>query len=72
MEKKSFNNKTLEKLKYDLVRDGLVTYDDIERASELASAQNTNIGQILINTSIISEDDLMKFLEEIITKQHFM
>ena len=25
----SQDNKTLDKLKYDLVRDGLVTYDDI-------------------------------------------
>ena len=58
------NNKTLYTLKYDLVRDGLVTYDDIEKANELALAQNTNIGQILINTSLISESTLMKFLEE--------
>lgn len=60
----SLDNKTLDKLKYDLVRDGLVTYDDIEHAQELAIAQNTNIGQILINTQIINEDTLMKFLEE--------
>ena len=58
------DNKTIDKLKYDLVRDGLVTYDDIEHASELAVAQNTNIGQILINTKMIQEDVLMKFLEE--------
>jgi len=57
-------NKTIYTLKYDLVRDGLVTYDDIEKATELAVAQNTNIGQVLINTSVISEADLMKFLEE--------
>ena len=58
------DNKTIDKLKYDLVRDGLVTYDDIEHATELAVAQNTNIGQILINTQMISEEVLMKFLEE--------
>ena len=58
------DNKTIDKLKYDLVRDGLVTYDDIERANELAVAQSTNIGQILINTKIIEEETLMKFLEE--------
>ena len=58
------DNKTIDKLKYDLVRDGLVTYDDIEHATELAIAQNTNIGQILINTQMIQEDVLMKFLEE--------
>jgi len=60
----SLDNKTIDKLKYDLVRDGLVTYDDIEHASELALAQNTNIGQILINTQMINEATLMRFLEE--------
>lgn len=63
-ENSSLDNKTLDKLKYDLVRDGLVTYDDIEHASELAIAQNTNIGQILINTQMIDESTLMHFLEE--------
>ena len=55
----SLDNKTLDKLKYDLVRDNLVTYDDIEHAQELAIAQNTNIGQILINTGMIGENVLM-------------
>ena len=63
-ENNSLDNKTLDKLKYDLVRDGLVTYDDIEHATELAAAQNTNIGQILINTDMIKESTLMSFLEE--------
>ena len=63
-ENTSPDNTTIDKLKYDLVRDGLVTYDDIEHATELALAQNTNIGQILINTQIISESILMRFLEE--------
>ncbi len=63
-ENSSLDNKTIDKLKYDLVRDGLVTYDDIEHATELAIAQNTNIGQILINTQMIDEAHLMHFLEE--------
>lgn len=63
-ENSSLDNKTIDKLKYDLVRDGLVTYDDIEHAAELALAQNTNIGQILINTQMIEESVLMRFLEE--------
>ena len=41
-----------------------LSYDDVEHASELAIAQNTNIGQILINTGVIAEDTLLKFLEE--------
>lgn len=60
-------NKTLEKLKYDLVRDGLVSYDDIEKAHELAISQNVNIGQILIKSNLITEEKLLKFLE---TKLH--
>lgn len=56
-------NKTLEKLKYDLVRDGLINYDDIEKAEEIAAAQNVNIGQVLISSSLITEEKLLKFLE---------
>ena len=57
------NNKTIEKLKYDLVRDELISYDDFERAQEMAQAQNINIGQVLINSGLIEEDALLKFLE---------
>lgn len=56
-------NKTLEKLKYDLVRAGLVQYETIEQAEEIANAQNINIGQALINSGIITEEALLKFLE---------
>ncbi|MGN1125309.1 MAG: GspE/PulE family protein [Candidatus Gastranaerophilaceae bacterium] len=56
-------NKTLEKLKYDLVREGLVEYDTVEKAQELANAQNINIGQALINSNYLSEDTLLKYLE---------
>ena len=54
-ENNSQDNKTLNTLKYDLVRDGLVTYDDIEHATELAGAQNTNIGQISGLGTILSQ-----------------
>ena len=57
------NNKTLEKLKYDLVREGLVEYETVENAQELANAQNINIGQALINSNILTEETLLKFLE---------
>lgn len=56
-------NKTLEKLKYDLVRDGLIKYEDLELAEQVAAAQHVNIGQVLISTNIISEEKLLKFLE---------
>lgn len=56
-------NKTLEKLKYDMVRAGLVAYETIEQAEEIANAQNINIGQALINSGVITEDAILKFLE---------
>lgn len=56
-------NKTLEKLKYDLVRAGLVPYETLEQAQEIAAAQNINIGQALINSGTLTEEVLIKFLE---------
>lgn len=56
-------NKTLETLKYDLVREGLVQYEVVEQAEEIANAQNINIGQALINSGFLSEEKLIKFLE---------
>ena len=32
----TITNKTLEKLKYELVRDGIVQYETLEKAEELA------------------------------------
>ncbi len=57
-------NKTLEKLKYDLVREGLVPFDTVNQATQIAQSQNTNIGQVLINSGVITEDAILKFLEE--------
>lgn len=57
-------NKTIDKLKYDLVRNNIITFEDIEHAQEIANAQNTNLGQVLINSSLITEENLLKFLEE--------
>lgn len=56
-------NKTLEKLKYDLVRAGLVAYETIEQAEEIANAQNINIGQALIDSGVLTEETILKFLE---------
>ena len=56
-------NKTLEKLKYDLVRANLVDFETIEQAQELANAQNINIGQALINSGILTEETILRFLE---------
>ena len=59
----ALTNKTLEKLKYDLVRDNIVSYETIEKAQELALAQKINLGQVLINLGAINEETLLKFLE---------
>ena len=59
----TITNKTLETLKYDLVREGLVQYEVVEQAQEIAEAQNINIGQALINSGFITEPQLIKFLE---------
>ena len=59
----TLNNKTLEKLKYELVRDGVVSYETLEKAEELANVQRINIGQALINSGILEESTLLKFLE---------
>lgn len=63
----TINNKTLEKLKYELVRDGIVSYETLEKAEELANAQSVNIGHALITSGVLSEETLLKFLE---TKLH--
>ena len=55
-------NKTLEKWKYELVRDGLVPYEVLEQAESLANAENINIGQALINSGVLAEETLLKLL----------
>ena len=62
-QKELLTNKTLEKLKYDLVRDSLVEYETLEHAQEIAAAQGINIGQALINCGVIKEDVLLKFIQ---------
>ena len=56
-------NKTFEKLKYDLVRENLISYEDLENAQAIAQAQNINLGQALINCNLIEENKLLKFIE---------
>lgn len=46
-----------------MVRAGLVPYETIEQAEEIANAQNINIGQALINSGILTEETIIKFLE---------
>ena len=60
----TITNKTLEKLKYELVRDGLVEYDVLDKAQRLAASENINIGQALISSGVLDEATLLKFLEK--------
>ena len=59
-----FSNKTIEKLKYDLVRENLLSFEDLTHAEEVSKSQNIHIGQVLINEKFISEEVLLKFLED--------
>ena len=59
----AITNKTLETLKYDLVREGLVPYEIVEQAQEIATARNINIGQALIDSGFLKEEQLINFLE---------
>ena len=59
----ALTNKTLETLKYDLVIEGLVQYEVVEQAQEIADARNINIGQALIDSGFLTEPQLIKFLE---------
>jgi type IV pilus assembly protein PilB len=56
-------NKTVEKLKYDLVRDGLMSYEDLSKAEENAETTGSNLAQVLITTKLIAEDKLLSFIE---------
>ena len=59
----TINNKTLEKLKYELVRDEIVSYETLEKAEEIANVQNVNIGHALVVSGVLTEETLLKFLE---------
>ncbi|MDD3593965.1 MAG: hypothetical protein PHX18_04995 [Candidatus Gastranaerophilales bacterium] len=57
-------NKTMEKLKYDLVRENVVTYEQLTRAQNAASQNATNIGVELIREKFITEKELLQFIEK--------
>ena len=44
-------NKTIDKLKYYLVRNHIITFEDIEHAQEIANDKNTKLGTDLIISS---------------------
>lgn len=56
-------NKTIEKLKYDLVREGLISYEDLSGAEDTAKADSMNLAQVLVRHHLISEEKLLSFIE---------
>lgn len=57
-------NKTIERLKYDLVKEGLISYEQLSEAENISEAQKINVGQALIKANILDEKTLLKYLEE--------
>lgn len=58
-----FSNKTIEKLKYDLVREKLLSFEDLTRVEESSKSSNLHIGQVLIRENLVTEETLLKFIE---------
>ena len=56
-------NRTIEKLKYDLVREGLISYEDLSGAEDTAKADSINLAQVLVKHRLISEEKLLSFIE---------
>ena len=58
------SNKTIEKLKHDLVREGLVSVEDLSRVEEVSVKNKQNLAQILIEENLISEEAFLKFIQD--------
>ncbi|MCR4881204.1 MAG: hypothetical protein K6A44_04550 [bacterium] len=56
-------NKTIDKLKYDLVREGLVDYEALNFAQDNAQKNLTNLSVELVKEGIISEKELLNFIQ---------
>jgi type IV pilus assembly protein PilB len=60
----SVANKTLEKLKYDLVRSNLISFEDLNKAEEISDSELKNLGQVIIDMGFIQEEVLLKFIQD--------
>jgi len=58
------SNKTIEKLKYDLVRDNFISFEKLSSAEELSEKKELNLFQTLIEESFIEEEVLLKFIQD--------
>lgn len=59
-----FSNKTIENLKYELVREKLLSYEQLSHAEETAAQKGINIGVALVEEKIISEERLLSFIQD--------
>lgn len=60
-------NKTINRLKYDLVRSGLISYEQLSFAENESKDKEIRLAEALINLGFINEETLLGFLE---TKLH--
>ena len=58
------SNKTIEKLKYDLVRNNLISFENLTKAEKFSKISNKNLGQTLIEKQLIPEEVLLKFIQD--------
>ncbi|MDD3149419.1 MAG: ATPase, T2SS/T4P/T4SS family [Candidatus Gastranaerophilales bacterium] len=56
-------NKTLDKLKYDLVREGLISFENLTEAENTAKEQKQTLAKIFVESNFIQESALLKFIE---------
>lgn len=58
------SNKTIEKLKHDLVRDGFISIEDLNKAEEIAMQNKKNLAYVIIEENFIPEEILLKFIQD--------
>lgn len=58
------SNKTIEKLKYDLVRNNLLSYEELANAEEIAASRGQSLAKTLTGEGYISEEALLTFIED--------
>ena len=57
-------NKTIEKLKYDLVREKLIDFDVLQVAQKNSEKNSTTLSEELVAAGFITEKELLAFIEE--------
>ncbi len=58
------SNKTIEKLKHELVRNNFISYDNLSEAEETAKKKNLNLARTLVEERFITEETLLKFIQD--------